>query len=326
MSRPAYLFAPQAYLPGPPISNADMEAHLGQFGDRPSRSRALVLKRNGIKNRHYARAADGSWHSDLAGMSANAAQQALKLAGHVPQDVGLIAGSCTLSDHLVPGCASQVHARLARDADGWQGTELASYQSVCAASAMAIKGAAAQVRLGEHDLALVTGGEFASRYLHAGQYSHLRDQMEALPFEADFLRFTLSDGGGAALIGARPPKGIPAFKIHWIDIRSYADRFPVCMSGGAARRSSGGWTAFANAGEAAAAGAFTLQQDFSLLDSLVAAWVHHYLDLINSGKLARSDFDWVRQSLFRQVSADAGAEAARRCGSWGARGPLVFQP
>ena len=293
-THPAYLHAPTAYLPGPPVPNGDMAAYLGQYRGQKSKFGSLVLRKNGIKTRHYARQINGSWLHDLAGMSAAAATDTLTAAGLEPQQVDAIYSACTLGDHLVPGCASQVHARLADQQRGWAGKELASFQSVCAASAMAIRSACAAVRAGDQEQVLLTGGEFASRYLHADQYDHL--STEALPFEAEFLRYTLSDGGGAALISAQPPERGPYLKVLGIDIRSYADRFPICMSGGAARGQRGGWTpwsAFPDARAAAQAGAFNLQQDFALLDTLVEAWVHHYLDLTNSGSLSRSDFDFV---------------------------------
>ena len=292
--RPAYLHAPKVFLPGPPIANADMATYLGHHRGLKSKFASLVLRKNGIKTRHYARQPDGSWLYDLASMSAQAATSALEASHLRVADIGAIYSACTLGDHLVPGCASQVHARLAEAQGGWAGKELASFQSVCAASAMALRAACAAVRAGDQAHVLLTGGEFASRYLHANQYSFMGE--EALPFEAEFLRYTLSDGGGAALVSADRPAQGPYLKVLGMDIRSYADRFPVCMSGGAARGQRGGWTpwtSFSSAVAAAQAGAFHLQQDFALLDTLVEAWVHHYLDLLGSGMLHCEDFDFV---------------------------------
>ena len=53
--------------------------------------------------------------------------------------------------------------------------------------------------------------------------------------QADFLRFTLSDGAGAAILEVKPNERQLSLKIHWIDIRSYANRFDTCMMSGAVR-------------------------------------------------------------------------------------------
>jgi hypothetical protein len=49
-----YITHLSAFLPNAPVSNDDMEAVLGQVGDRPSRARRTVLRSNGIQTRHYA--------------------------------------------------------------------------------------------------------------------------------------------------------------------------------------------------------------------------------------------------------------------------------
>src|SRR4051794_38728148 len=52
--RGAYITGIGKYLPGPPISNEEMEDYLGRIHGRPSRAKARILKQNGIRSRHYA--------------------------------------------------------------------------------------------------------------------------------------------------------------------------------------------------------------------------------------------------------------------------------
>jgi 3-oxoacyl-[acyl-carrier-protein] synthase-3 len=49
-----YITRINTFFPNEPISNNEMEGVLGFAGGKPSRSRAIVLRSNGIKNRFYA--------------------------------------------------------------------------------------------------------------------------------------------------------------------------------------------------------------------------------------------------------------------------------
>lgn len=54
MANSVYINKISSFLPGHPISNDEMEEYLGVIGGRKSRSKAIVLRSNGIKNRYYA--------------------------------------------------------------------------------------------------------------------------------------------------------------------------------------------------------------------------------------------------------------------------------
>ena len=91
---------------------------------------------------------------------------------------------------------------------------------------------------GKSDGALheVTPVQLAAQALAAlrdrnGLDTALVDAKGRLRAEADFLRFTLSDGAGAIVIEPEPRPG--ALKIGFIDIVSLADRFDPCMWAGA---------------------------------------------------------------------------------------------
>lgn len=287
-----YINALGAFLPGAPVPNSAMEDYLGRVFGKPSPYRAVTLRQNRIRARHYALDPAGRVHHSSASMAAQAVRAALAQAEVTLADVGYLATSATLGDGLVPGLASQVHAEL-----GAKPLEIASFQSVCASSLMALKTAMLQLRAGEHRCAAVSGSELASRYFRPGMYECVAAYRaaQAIPFQADFLRFTLSDGAGAAILETRPNARQLSLKIHWIDIRSYAHQFDTCMHGGATHGAHGWeyWSGYPSAEAAAQAGAFVLMQDFELMKRMLPVWVSHYLDLIDAGRVRIDAIDHV---------------------------------
>lgn len=272
------------FLPGDPISNMDMENYLGFIGGKPSRYRALVLRQNKIKTRHYALLHDGSARHSNAGMAALAIKNAVERSEILLNDVSYMACATSMGDVLLPGIASNIHGELKMPP-----LEIASFQSVCASAMMAIKSAYLQIKSGEHPCAVVSGSEFASRYFRPGFYECTTEceTTGTVPLNADFLRFTLSDGAGAAVFESKPNTKQLSLEIKWVDIRSYADRFYASMVGGGVPEKDGikFWGNYGNPIKAAQAGAFMLTQDFDLMRQMIPAWISHYLDLIEQGKI-----------------------------------------
>jgi 3-oxoacyl-[acyl-carrier-protein] synthase III len=225
-----------------------------------------------------------------ASMSAQAVRQALESAGLGVGDLGMLAAATTQGDYIVPGHAAAVHAEL-----GGGPIEIASFQSVCGSSLMAAKAAWLSVRAGEHDVASACAGEFSSRWFRPSFYegTSLVDAKGRLRPEADYLRFTLSDGAGAIVIEPTPRPG--ALRIRFIDIVSLADRFDPCMWAGAALETRADLgTAWSHAGPRAAhaAGAIALLQDFELLKKVIRAWVGVYLQKVDEGRIVPAELDW----------------------------------
>ena len=115
---------------------------------------------------------------------------------------------------------------------------------------------------------------------------HVSGMKGRVPLDADFLRFTLSDGAGAVILEGKPNTRQLSLKIKWIDLRSYADRFDVCMMAGAVKEDESlkHWSEFDSPTEAMKAGAVMLVQDFDLMKRMIPVWVSHYLDLIDQKK------------------------------------------
>lgn len=269
-----------------------MGEFIGQVSLEAERRGKLALRRNKIQTRHYAINPDGSTNWTVAKLGASAAREAMAASGLDERAISLLATSTTQNDLMVPGFASGVHHEL-----GMQPLEIVSCQSVCASSMMAMKNAALQVHCGEHRAALALGAEFSSRYFRPSFYMGT-DALEAngtLPEDAEFLRWTLSDGAGAVLIEDKPRKGGLSLQVEWISLRSFADRFNPCMTGGAVRAADGSlrpWSHHGSIHEAADAGAFQLRQDVRELYRMLPVWLGELMRLVDEGRVVTDEIDW----------------------------------
>lgn len=287
--RDVYITGTGAFLPGAPVDNDRMEDHLGRIGGRDSLFGKKALRWNGVESRHYAMATDGAVSHSNAEMCALAVRAALETAGLSAADIGFLGAATTQGDLFVPGHAAAVHAEL-----GGGPMEIASFQSVCCSSLMAAKAAWLAVRAGEHGVAAAGAGEFSSRWFRPSFYegSALVDAKGRLRPEADFLRFTLSDGAGAIVLEAKPRPG--SLKIELIDIVSLADRYDPCMWAGAQMETRADLkTSWGTVGPVAAhaSGSIALLQDFELLKRVIRAWIGVYLQKVEEGRIKPAEID-----------------------------------
>jgi len=287
----AYITGAGAFLPGEPVGRAAMEDHLGRVCGRDSLLGRRALKWNGVETRHYALDAEGRATHSNAGMCAQAVRAAATDAGLGVEDLGFLAAATTQGDWLVPGHAAAVHGEL-----GCGPLEIASFQSVCGSSIMAAKAAWQAVRTGEHAVAAACAGEFSSRWFRPSFFegTALVDAKGRLRGEADYLRFTLSDGAGAVVLEPAPrPDGL-SLKVAFIDIVSLAGQFEPCMWAGAPLEVRGDplatWS-FSGPQAAHAAGAVALLQDFDLLKRVIRAWVGVYLQKVDAGRIRPAEVD-----------------------------------
>ncbi|MBX7458082.1 hypothetical protein K3152_07465 [Qipengyuania sp. 1NDH17] len=287
-----YITASGQFLPGDPVDNAHMADHIGRLSPQAERLGRLVLRQNRIATRHYAMKPDGTTDWTIAKMLGQAVRSTLDDAEIDAKQVGYLATSTTQNDLMVPGLASQVHGEL-----GLPPLELASMQSVCASSMMALKSAYLQVKSGEHRAALVGGGEFASRYFRPGFYEGTDSVLQdgTLPGDAGFLRWTLSDGAAAVLLEDRPASRGLSLRVDWVSLRSFADRFEPCMTAGSVRDREGSltpWSHHENIRAAAQAGAFQLRQDVDALYRMLPVWLGEFMRLVDEGLIEPDAVDW----------------------------------
>jgi 3-oxoacyl-[acyl-carrier-protein] synthase-3 len=281
----AYITSTGAFLPGPPVASSEVEAVLGQVGEHPSRLKNRILKANGIVTRHYAIDSCGRTTHANYEMAVNAARHCLERSSLGVEDIGMLSCATSQSDLLLPGLASMVQAEL-----NLPGIEILSTHGVCSCGTMALKAAFNSLRLREHESALVGSSELSSRMLKASRYVAAGGQAD-VDFEAEFLRWMLSDGAGAFLLEAAP-RG-RCLRIDWMRSISHADAFPVCMAVGRAldRADSRSWQDFETYAEAEAAGAFLIRQDLRLLENIVKVGVDGALRLIDEGLLDTNRID-----------------------------------
>jgi 3-oxoacyl-[acyl-carrier-protein] synthase-3 len=286
----AYITAAGSFLPGDPVDNQSIDLHLGSLPDGSRRVRDRMLEANGIRTRHYALDAQGQLTMLNEEIAAAAIRSALSSRGMSINQVGMMAVATTQPDLPVPGFASMVHGRL-----GGGPMELLSASGVCCSSVAAFTAVERAIRNGDHKLGVAAASELVSRALTASRLSVATDDRGRIPFDAQFLRWMLSDGGGAVVIEDQPrPNGL-SLRIDWSYLRSHAHRYPVCMYSGVASpievRAGQTWQDQPTPSAADAAGMLNLRQDVSVLNNIVALGVEEYINLIRSGRIDPDQID-----------------------------------
>ncbi|MCG6658462.1 beta-ketoacyl-ACP synthase III [Halomonas campisalis] len=276
-----YITSTGHHLPGAPVDNERIEEVLGQVHGRPSRLKRRILKSNGIRTRHYAIDAEHRTTVSNGEMAALAGRDCLARGYLAPSRIDMLSVATSQGDLVLPGFGSMVQADL-----DLADVELHTSHGICSSSLMALKAAYTALKAEEHDSALVIASELASRLFKASRYAAAGG---GLDFDAEFLRWMLSDGAGALLLERRP-RG-RCFRIDWIRGFSHADAYPVCMSVGQARGTTKSWQDYPTYAEAEAAGALLLRQDVRLLDNVVKLGVDGLLRLVDQGWLEVARID-----------------------------------
>ena len=284
-----YINAIGVFLPNEPIANDEMEDFLGRVNGVSSSAKSRVLNQNGIKTRFYALDKNQKTTHSNATLAALALENALKKSGLNTSDIQFLATGTTQGDLPIPGFASMVHAKTAIP-----NCELASFQSVCASGMMALKSAFLQIKSGEKTNALSIGSELASRLFKSSRFE--AQGIKKLSFDTEFLRWMLSDGAGAMVLENKPRSGGLSLKIDWIELKSAANDFPVCMFTGKNDNTNEDemtWLDYPDYESASKAGAINLKQDIRLLDQVIKTGVAHFFELIDKGKINPDKIDWL---------------------------------
>lgn len=284
-----YITGIGAFLPNKPIDNDQMEEYLGLINGKKSAVKARILKQNGIKTRFYALDKNQKSTHSNAELANNAINLALEKSGTNAKEIELLSTGTTQGDLPVPGFASMVHALT-----DFNKCELASFQSVCASGIMALKNVFTQIKYKEKNRAVVVGSEFASRLFKGSRFEG--QQQESVPFDTEFLRWMLSDGAGAMVLSNKKnTKGL-SFKIDWMELKSHANEFPVCMFTGKndnKNETEQTWLDYPDYETASKAGSINLKQDVRLLDKVIQVGVAHYFELIDRGMVNPEKIDWL---------------------------------
>jgi len=295
----AYITDLAGFLPNAPVSNDDVERVLGMVNGRPSRTRAITLRSNGIRNRHYAiDPLTGKFTHNNARMTAEAVRSVVARADMPWDDIDVLCCGTSSPDHIQPAHGNMVHGEL-----GTPPCEVVSIAGVCASGAGSFKHAYLSVAAGAARNAIATGSEFVSAVMRSTQFNRETDtQVEELErhpelaFEKDFLRWMLSDGAGAALLRNAPNAERTSLRVDWIDGLSFAGDMPPCMVSGAARNENGRLQAWREIDphEVLRAGHMALWQDVRVLNEHImpVSVKRALLPIARRRHLAPQDVTW----------------------------------
>ncbi|MEQ1439513.1 beta-ketoacyl-ACP synthase III [Fontimonas sp. SYSU GA230001] len=314
MADGVYVTRIAAFLPNAPIANDDIEPVLGQVGGRPSRARALVLRSNGIRSRHYAiDPATGAQTHSNAQLTAEAVRR-LAGNGFSLDDIDVLVCGTSSPDQLMPNHAVMVHGEL-----GSRPCEVVATSGICVSGLTALKYAYLSVLGAQARHAVATGSELASTFMRAGNFEAENaarvaalEKRPVIAFEKDFLRWMLSDGAGAMLLQDRPNAAGLSLKIEWIDQYSYANELEPCMFAGAEKREDGtlrGWREYGSAQEVAQRSVLSVKQDVRLLEEGIrVSSGKAFRAMLQRRRLALDDVHWFlphySSEHFRSVMAE----------------------
>ncbi len=263
-----YITKSSKFLPNRPISNDEMESYLGQINNEASKVKRLILRNNGIKNRHYALDENGKPTHSNAQIAVEAIS-GLFDDSFTKFDIEVLSCGTSTPDHLLPSHAAMVHGELQN-----KSVELNSSAGVCNAGMNALKFGYLSVKSGNSNNAVCTGSERVSSWMLSDKYEHeikhLKEieEQPIIAFKKDFLRWMLSDGAGAFLLESQPREN-NSLEILWMESYSYAHELETCMYAGGDKLEDGSikpWSDFAS-DEWLSQSVFTIKQDVKLLDA-----------------------------------------------------------
>ena len=272
------------FMPGEPVGNDRIDEFIAPLNKHSERLKRRVLRENGIQLRHYAIDTAGSTVYSATHMAAEAVRHCLTGAGVNIREVSLLCTGSSGADTGMPGFANMLHGELAA-----QPMETSSHQGVCAAGVAALKHAAAAIELRQHRRAMVATSEFPSRLFKKTRFAPSGYNAD---FDSHFLRWMLSDGAGAVLLGDGASSDGGLLRLKWVHMRSFSGDFPVCMQVGfAANGSQRSYLDYDSLADAERDGAFLLRQDVRLLPHLFDVGIHEYARLVNAGYINPHEID-----------------------------------
>lgn len=236
-----YITNTSSFFPNDPVSNDEMEEYLGYINDTPSRSKAIVLRNNGIKRRFYALTKEGASTHTNAQMTALAVKALFKKNPEEIKNIELLSTGTSTPDQMMPSHAAMVHGWLPET----NPVEVVSPSGVCCAGMHAFKYAYLATKAGDVHDSVATGSERFSVSLLSGNFEDEAKRLKALVddpyigFEKEFLRWMLSDGAAAFHISNKKNENGISLKVEWMEGFSYANELDACMYQGGEKLKDG---------------------------------------------------------------------------------------
>jgi 3-oxoacyl-[acyl-carrier-protein] synthase-3 len=292
-----YINATSAYFPNGPVSNDEMEEYLGYIDGRPSKSKKIVLRNNGIVNRYYALDKNGKSTHTNAQMTALAVKELFKDNPNKIKEIELLSCGTSSPDQVMPSHGVMTHGWLPEA----EAIEVVSPAGVCCAGMHAIKYAYLAIKSGETKLAVATGSERFSGLLVSDVFEEEAQklkEMEENPFIAfqkDFLRWMLSDGASAFLMSDKPNEKGLSLRLDWIEGASFANEMDTCMYMGGEKMEDGSLKGFMEytPEEIMNKSIFSVKQDITLLsDNIVHLGGRKIKEIMDRRGLTANDVDY----------------------------------
>jgi 3-oxoacyl-[acyl-carrier-protein] synthase III len=236
-----YITKTATFFPNEPVSNEEMEEFLGLIDKSPSKSKRIVLRNNGIKNRFYALTKEGKPTHTNAEMTAQAIRKMLDFDEEQIRSIDLLVCGTSSPDQIMPSHAVMVHGELPEAG----AIEVVSPSGVCCAGMHALKYAFMSVKTGDAHHAVATGSERFSAALKSQIFEDEAKKLKELEenpyigFEKEFLRWMLSDGASSFLLTDKKNKTGFSLRIEWIEGVSFAHEKEACMYMGGEKLDSG---------------------------------------------------------------------------------------
>ncbi len=258
------------FLPNEPVENDELEEFLGYVNNKPSRSKEIILRRNGIKRRFYAidKKNRKSTHTN-AQMTANAIRALFEDNPEELATIDLLSCGTSSPDQMMPSHGVMVHGCLPETSN----IEVVSPAGVCCAGMHALKYAYMSLKTGDKTKAVATGSERFAQTMISDNFEEEVQQLIELEkdpfiaFEKDFLRWMLSDGAGALLLETeKNPDGL-SLRIDWIEACSFANNYETCMYMGGEKLENGDLKSYKDyeVTDLANKSLFSIKQDVKLL-------------------------------------------------------------
>lgn len=268
-----YIVKTSRFLPNNPISCDEMEEYLGFIGGKPSKSRRIVLRNNGIKTRHYALTKEGKPTHTNAEMVSLAIRGLFKNDSAGLKSFQFLSCGTSSPDQIMPSHSVMVHGWLPES----NAIEVVSPSGNCCAGMHALKHAYMSVKVGDSQKAVSAGSERTSGILRSDHYEEEVQKLAELEenpyisFEKDFLRWMLSDGACAFLLSDKKNEEGISLKIEWIEGASYAHKVEACMYQGCDKLENGQLKSYMDytPEEIVAQSILSMKQDTKLLSQYI---------------------------------------------------------
>ncbi len=265
-----YINKTSRYLPNAPVSNDEMESFLGMINGKSSRSKNIVLRNNGIKQRFYALEKGGKSTHSNAQLTALAVKELFRENPDEIKSIQLLTCGTSSPDQMMPSHGVMVHGWLPEA----EAIEVITPSGNCCSGMLGMKYAFMAIRTGEVQKAVSAGSERTSKSLCASTFedeAKYHAELENNPyiaFEKDFLRWMLSDGAGAFLLSNKKNDNGLSLKIEWIESGSYAHLIDTCMYQACEKMPDGSLKSYSEftAEEVMHHSVLAMKQDVKLLD------------------------------------------------------------